>query len=144
MNLHPDLPPTLSHHHFLRRVLESPMLHQLEKRRRFLAPGIGEDGLAVRREQFWDELHEDWSVPPLVEYVGGEGEIESSETFRIRRMPVEERGLGRALQVRPGVVGGEIEGGLVVVGREHSCAASEGDDGREPDAAAELDSPLAG
>jgi hypothetical protein len=120
------------------------MLHQLEKRRRLPAPGIGEDGLAVRCEQFWDEMRESRSVPPLVEYVGGEYEIEVSETFRIRRVPVEERGLGLALQVRPGVVGGEIEGGLVVVGRENSCATSEGDDGREPDAAAELDSSLAG
>ncbi len=89
-------------------------------------------------------MRESRSVPPLVEYVGGEYEIEFSETFRIRRVPGEERGLGLALQVRPGVVGGEIEGGLVVVGRENSCATSEGDDGREPDAAAELDSPLAG
>jgi hypothetical protein len=39
---------------------------------------------------------------------------------------------------------GEIEGGLVVVGRENFCAASEGDDGREPDTAAELDDTLAG
>ncbi len=132
------------HHHVLRRVLESSLLHQLEKRRRVLAPGVGEDGLAARPEQPRDEIREGRSVPPLVEYVGGEGEIESSETFRIRRVPVEECGLRLAPQVRPGVVGGEIEGGLVVVGRESFCAASEGDGGREPETAAELDGTLAG
>jgi hypothetical protein len=41
-------------------------------------------------------------------------------------------------------VGGEVEGGLVVVRRENSGAADEGDDGREPDAATELDGALAG
>jgi hypothetical protein len=41
-------------------------------------------------------------------------------------------------------VGGEVEGGLVVVGREDSGATREGDDGGEPDAAAKLDGALAG
>jgi hypothetical protein len=41
-------------------------------------------------------------------------------------------------------VGGESKGGLVVVRRENLSAACEGDDGREADAAAELDGVLAG
>ncbi len=136
--------PALLHHHVLRLVLETPFLHQLEKQRRVLAPGVGEDGLAARREQSGDEVCEGRGVPPLVEHVGGEDEAECSEALRMRRVPVEERGLRLAAQVRPGVVGGEIEGGLVVVRRENFCAASEGDDGREPDAAAELDGAPAG
>jgi hypothetical protein len=139
-----DLPPALLHQHVLRCIFESPLLHQLEKQRRILAPGIGEDGLTARLEQFWDEISEDRSVPPLVENVGSEDEIKRSETFRIRCVPVEERGFRLVAQVRPGVVGGEIEGGLVVVRRENFRAASEGDDGREPDTAAELDGMLAG
>jgi hypothetical protein len=141
---HSNLPPALLHQLVLRCVFESPLLHQLEKQRRILAPGVGEDGLAVRCEQRRDEIREGRGVSPLVEYVGGEDEIESSETFRIRRVPVEECGLRFTPQVRPGVVGGKIEGGLVVVGRETFGAASEGDDGREPDTTAELDGTLAG
>jgi hypothetical protein len=136
---YPNLPPALLYHHVCRRVLESPFLHQLEKQRRVLAPGVGEDGFAARFEHPGDEVRESRGVPPLVKHVGGEDEVEGSETFRIRRVPVEERGLRLAAQVRPGVVGGEIEGRLVVVRRENSCAASEGDYGREPDTAAELD-----
>jgi hypothetical protein len=139
-----DLPPDLLYLHFLGRVFESPLLHQLEKDQRILAPGVGEDGLTARLEQFGDQVREGQSVPPLVEYVGGEEEIEGSETLRIRRVPVEERGLRLAIQVRPGVVGGEIEGGLVVVRRDNRGAAPEGDDAREPDTAAELDGALAG
>jgi hypothetical protein len=40
-------------------------------------------------------------------------------------------------------VGGEVEGGLVVVGREYFRAACEGDDGGQPHAAAQLDDALA-
>jgi hypothetical protein len=78
-------------------------------------------------------------VPPLVEYVGCEDEVEGSEAPRIRRVPVEGRGLRLATQVSPGVVGGEIEGRLVVVRRDNLGATREGDDAREPDTAAELD-----
>jgi hypothetical protein len=141
---HLDPSPTLLHPHALRPVLESAVLHQLEKRRRGLASGVGEQGLAVRREQLGDEIREGRGVPPLVEHVGGEDTFEGSEALRLRRVPVEERGLRLAAQVRPGVVGGEVEGGLVVVRRENFGAAGESDDGREPDAATELDGALAG
>jgi hypothetical protein len=89
-------------------------------------------------------MRQDRDVPSLVEYVGGKDEVEGSGAFRIRRVPVEERGLWLAAQVRPGVMGGEIEGGLVVVRRENVCAAGEGNDGGEPDATTELDGALAG
>jgi len=59
-------------------------------------------------------------------------------------VPVEERGLRLPAEVRTGVVGREVEGGLVVVGRENSGAAREGYDGGEPDAAPELDDSPAG
>jgi len=43
------------------------------------------------------------------------------------------------VQVRAGVVDGEVEGGLVVVCRQYSCAAGEREEGRQPDAAPKLD-----
>jgi hypothetical protein len=55
---HSDLPPALLHQHVLRCIFESPLLHQLEKQRRILAPGVGEDGLAARLEQGGDEISE--------------------------------------------------------------------------------------
>jgi hypothetical protein len=136
--------PALIHHHAPRRSPKSPFLHQLEKQWRVLAPGVGEQGLAARGEQPGDEVREGRGVPPLVEHVGGEDAFEGSEALRLRRVPVEERSLWLAAQVRPGVVGGEIEGGPVVVRRENLSTACEGDYGREADAAAELDGVLAG
>ncbi len=144
--MHQDcyLPPDLLHSHLLCGLFESPLLHQLEKERRILAPGVGEDGLAAGLEQVGDQAREGESVPPLVEYVGGEDEVEGSESLRIRRVPVEEGGLRLEIQVRHDVVGCEIEGSLVVVRRGNRGAAREGDDAREPYAAAELDGALAG
>jgi hypothetical protein len=141
---HPDPSPALLHHYDLRRVLEPPLLHQLEEQRRVLAPGVGEDGLAARREQLGHEIREGRSAPPLVEHVCGEDEVEGPEPLHVGRVPVEERGLRFPVQVRPGVVDREVEGGFVVVGREDSCATCEGGDGGEPDAAAELDGAPAG
>ncbi len=144
MHQHPDPSPALLHHYALRRVLEPPLPHQLEEQRRVLAPGVGEDGLAARREQRGDDIREGRNAPPLVEHVGGEDEVEGPEPLHVGRVPVEERGLRLPAQVRPSVVDREVEGGFVVVGRENSCAAREGDDGGEPDAAAELDGAPAG
>ncbi len=62
----------------------------------------------------------------------------------VRNAPVEEGRLGFPAEVRAGVVGGEVQGGLVVVGREYPGAAGEGRDGGQPDAAAELDGARAG
>ncbi len=138
-----DTSPALVHHHALRRNPESLFPHQLKKKWRALAPGTSEDGLAARGEQPGDEVREGQGIPPLVEHVGGEDAFEGSEALRLRRAPVKESSLWLLAQVRPGVVGGEIEGGLVVVRRENLSAACESDDGREPDAATELDGALA-
>ena len=144
MHQHPYPPPALLHNQFLRRVLESPSLHQPEKGGRLLAPRVGEDGLTARREQAWDEVREGGDVAPLVEDVGCEDKVEASEAPRTLNVPVEEGRLRVAAQVNPGVVEGEVEGCLVVVDSENLSPASEGDDGGEPDAAAELDGALAG
>ena len=90
------------------------------------------------------EIREGRNAPSLVEHVGGEDEVEGPEPLHVGRVPVEERGLRFPAQVRPGVVDREVEGGFVVVGRENFCAAREGGDGGEPDAAAELDGAPAG
>src|ERR671933_2545407 len=58
MHQHSYPPPALLHHQRLHRVLESLPLHQLEKGGRVLALRIGEDGLAARRDQAWDEVRE--------------------------------------------------------------------------------------
>jgi hypothetical protein len=141
---HPDLSTALLHHHALRRVLEPALLHQPEEQRRVLAPGVGEDRLTARREQLRHEIREKRDAPPLVEHVGGEDEVEGPEPLHVGRVPVEERGFRFPAQVRLSVVDREVEGGFVVVGREYSCAACEGGDGGEPDAAAELDGAPAG
>jgi hypothetical protein len=141
---HPDPPSAPLHYHFLRRVVEFPCLHQLEKQGRVLAPRVGEEGLAAPSEQSGDEVREGRGVAMLVEHVGGEDEVEGFPRLRTRHVPVEERSLRLAAQVRPGIVEGEVEGCLVVVGRENLRSASECDDGGEPDAAAELDAALAG
>jgi hypothetical protein len=134
---HLDLSSTLPHHHAQRGSSKPFLRHQIEKQRRVLAPGVGEDGVAAGREQPGHEISEGRNAPPLVEHVGGEDEIEGPEA--LRRVPVEEGGPRLPSQVRPGVVDGEIEGCLVVVGRENSRAAREGDDAGKPDAASELD-----
>jgi hypothetical protein len=139
---HRHLPLSLFHRHALRRVLEPPLLHQLQKLWRVPAARVGEDGLAARREQRGDEIREGGGVTPLVENVCGGNEVEGPRALWV--VPVEERGLRLAAEVRPGVMGREFEGAFVVVGRENSSAAREGNDGGEPDAAPELDDPSAG
>jgi hypothetical protein len=141
-HLHPSI--VLLHHHVLRRVFEPPLLHRPEESRCISAPGVGEDDLAARCEQLGDQVCEGWGATPLVEHVGGDDEVEDSETFRVRRVPVEERGPWLAAHVDSGVVADEVEGGFVMIRREDSGAASEGDGGREPDAAAELEHASAG
>ena len=144
MDQNPHSLSALLHFHDLRRVLESTVSHPLQEHRCVVAPGVGENGLAARSEQLGDEVRQGRDAPGLVEHVGGEDEVEGSGVHRRGRVPVEERGLRLLAQVRPGVVEGEVEGGPVVVGRENLCAASEGRDGGEPDAAAELDGAPAG
>jgi hypothetical protein len=78
MYQHPDITLAVFHRD-LRRSLESPFLHQLEKQWRVLTAGVGEDGLATRCEQPGGEIREGRSVTPLVEHVGGEDEVEGAE-----------------------------------------------------------------
>ena len=89
MHQHPDRSSALLYHHALRRALEPLLPHQLEERRRVLAPGVGEDGLAARREQLGHEIREGGSAPSLVEHVGGEDQVEGPEPLRVWRVPVE-------------------------------------------------------
>ncbi len=137
MHEHPDLSSGLLHHRALRRSRESPLRHQIEKQRRVLAPGVGEQGFATRREELRYEVCEGRNAPPLVEHVGGEEEIEGPEA--LRRVPVEERGPWLPAQVRPGVVDRVVEGCFVVVRRENLRPARQGYDAGKPDAASELD-----
>jgi hypothetical protein len=140
----PDPSPTLFHPHLLRRDLEPLLPHQLEKGGRLPALRVGEESLATGCEQPGGEIRECRSVHSLVEHVGGESEVEGPEVLRLRRVPVEERGSRRPTQVRPGVVDREVQGCFVVIGSEDLRAAREGCDGRESDAAAELDGTPAG
>jgi hypothetical protein len=141
---HPDLSPALLHQHGLRCILESSLLHQLEEQRRVFAPGVGEQGLTARSEELRHEVREGRNAPPLVEHVGGEDDVEVLEPLHVRCVPVEERDVRCPAQVRPGIVDREVEGGPVIVRRPSLRAAREGDDGGEPDAAAELDGTPAG
>ncbi len=142
MHEHLDLSSALHHHSALGRSPESFLRHQIEKQRRVLAPGVGEQGFAARREELGHEIREGPNAPALVEHVGGEDAFEGPEA--LRRVPVEERGPWLPAKVRPGVVDREVEGGSVVVRRENLRAAREGDDAGEPDAASELDGSPAG
>src|SRR5918995_2233882 len=134
---YPNLPLSLLHHHALRRDPKPSRFYRLEESGCGGTPGIGEEGLAVRREQLRHEVREGRSVPPLVEHVGGEDEIEGRQV--VGGEPVEQRGLRLPADVRAGVVGGEVEGCRVVVGREDPRPAGEGYDRRKPHAATELD-----
>ncbi len=130
---------TLLHRRFLDRVLEPEILHSFQKDWCFVAAGVGEDRLAARREQLRHELGECSGILTLVEDVGGENEVEGPDTLYVRFAPVEEDRIRFQVQVRAGIVGGEVEGGLVVVCREYACAADEREDGGQPDAATKLD-----
>ncbi len=90
-------------------------------------------------EQPGHQVGEGDGVLVLVEHVGGEDEVEGSQVLYIRRTPVEEGRMGFAAQVGAGVVGGEIQGGFVVVRGQYRGAAGEGYDGGQPDATPELD-----
>jgi hypothetical protein len=129
MDQDPNFPPALLHFHALRRVLESTVFHKLQKHRRVVAPGVGENCLAARCEQLGDEARQGGDVPGLVEHVGGDNEVEGSEVLRVRRVPVEVRNLRLSVELGEGVVERKIEGCLVVVGSEDLRACVEGNDG---------------
>ncbi len=145
------LPPQTMQKHFyppralldrglFRRVPEPECLHRFEKDRRFVAAGVGEERLPAGCEELGYQVGEGCGVLALVEHVGGEDEVEGSKTTDVRRAPVEEGRAGFRGQVSAGVVGGEVEGGLVMVRGEYGGAPGERDDGGQPDAAPKLDS----
>lgn len=126
-------------HHILRKILKPVSLHRPQKVRRFVAAGVGEERLSAWREELRYQVGEGLGVLAFVEHVGGENEVESSDTPDVRRAPVEEGRIWLPTQVLTGIVGGEIEGGLVVVCRQYRRAAGERDDGGQTDAAPEFD-----
>ncbi len=119
----------LFNHHILRKVLEPAPLHRPQKDRRFVAAGVGEDRLPTWHEELRYQICECRCVLAFVEHVGGENEVESSDTLDLRRAPVEEGRIWLPAEVIAGIVGGEVEGGLVVVRRQYRRAAGERDDG---------------
>jgi hypothetical protein len=125
-------------------VLEPEFLDRPQKDGGFVAAGICEDRLSAGSEEPGNQLGEGRGVLAFVEHIRCENEVERSQIFDVRRAPVEEGRVGFLVQVGAGVVGGEVEGGLVMVCGEYHRAAGEGDEGGQPDAAPEFDGPRAG
>lgn len=143
MQTHLYLPPVLVNEILIGGYPEAETLHPPQKIRRVRPARVGEEDLAPAREEARRESGQSRRVSRLVEHVRREDEIKTTEAFDLRRAPVQQRGLERPSGVQARVVSGEVEGGLVVVRREDLRAAPEGDDRRQPDAAAKLDgSPL--
>src|SRR5215208_4186894 len=140
---HLHLSPALLHGRAFHRGPEPPGSQSLDKGWRGGPSRVGEERFSTRREQSRDQVREGRGVPSLVEYVGGEDQVEGPEATEPWREPVEERGLRFPAQVGAGIVGYEVEGGLVVVGREDFRAAVQRHDGRKPHAAPELDGAIA-
>jgi hypothetical protein len=138
---HLHLTRALLYRRFHCHVFEALFLHLPEEDRRFVTAGVGNGRFATGREQLRHEVSEGGGVLALVEDVCGEDEIEGTDTPYVRFAPVEDGDLWYQTQVRAGIVGSEVEGGLVVVRSKDICAAGEGEDGREPDAASELNGP---
>ena len=126
-----------------RCMLEPLTLHSVQKDRRLVTAGVGEDGLAVWCEQLRYEVGESDCVLTLVEDVRAEDQIERPDTLNVRFAPVEKGDLGFQVQVSAGVVGREVEGGLVVVRSKDLGALGEREDRGQPDAASQLDNVLA-
>jgi hypothetical protein len=134
---HPSRIPL--HRSLLSHVFESQPPHGAHKDRRFIAAGVGEDRLAIGREQLRYEVSEGGGVLTLVEDIRSENQVEGPETPYVGFTPVEVYRIRFQFKVRASIVGREIEGCLVMVSREYSCAAGERKDGGQPDAAPELD-----
>jgi hypothetical protein len=136
-HLHP--PRALLDRDLFQRVLEPMFLHRLEKDRRFVSAGVGEDRHPTGPEEPGHQIGEGSGILAFVEDVGGEDEVERSHAPNVRRAPVEEGRIWLPAQVHAGVVGREVEGCLVVVCRQHRCTAVERNESRQPDAASQLD-----
>jgi hypothetical protein len=122
-----------------RCILESASLHSVQKDRRLVTAGVGEDRLAVWCEQLRYEVGESDCVLTLVEDVRAEDQIERPDTLYVRFAPVEKGDFRFQVQVSAGVVGCEVEGGLVVVRSEDFGALGEREDCGQPDATPQLD-----
>src|SRR5829696_5492574 len=140
--------PVQEHLHTSRRLLdrylllpifETLLLHRPKEDRRFVTAGIGEDRLAARREQLWYEVGESGCVLTLVEDVRGEEQVETTHARYVRLAPVENRDFRFLVQVSAGVVGCEVESGLVVVGSKDIGALGEREYGGQPDTAPQFD-----
>ena len=128
----------------LRRDPKAFSLHLNQKLGRGLATRVGDQGRGTRLQQPRDQAGEQRYVPALVKHVRGVHEVEGAlQLPELRGAPVEQASLGLASEVRPRVVGREVEGGLVVVRRQRSGGAFERSNARETDTAAQLDRPLA-
>ena len=123
----------------LRYILETESLHSFQKDRRFVAAGVGEDRLASGRKQLRYEVSEGRGVLTLVENVRGKDQVEDTNTRYVRPAPVESGDLRLQTQVRTGIIGREVEGGLVVVRSKDFGALGECKYGGQPDAAPQLD-----
>ena len=129
----------LLYRRILCRVLEPASFHSFQKDRRFVATGIGDNRLAAWREEPRYEVSEGGGVLALVENIRSDNQVEGPQTPYVRFAPVEAGDLRFQIKVRAGIEGCEIEGGPVVVCREHSCAAGECRNGGKPDTAPQLD-----
>jgi len=109
-----------------RSVLETLLLHLLQEDRRFVAAGVGDDRFAAGRKELRYEVRQGGGVIALVEDVRREDQVEGPLPPYVRLAPVEDGDLWFQTQVRAGIIGGEVEGGLVVVCREDFGAAVEG------------------
>ncbi len=136
------------HLHSSRRLLDGDLfrcilapvsLHSFQKDRRFVTAGVDEDRLAPGRKELRYEVGEGRGVLTLVEDVRGEDQAEGSKTRYVRFAPVERGDLRFQVQVRTGIIGREVEGGLVVVRSKDFGALGEREYGGQSDAAPQLD-----
>ena len=131
-------------HRIFNNVLEPVFLHRLQKDRRLVAAGVGEDRLSPWREKPRYKAGEGPGILAFVEYVGGQDEVESPDTADLGRAPVEEHRVRLPTEIGTRVVDGEVEGGFVVVRSQYRRAAGKRDDGGKADAAPEFDGAGAG
>ena len=122
-----------------RFILEPVSLHSFQKDPRLVTARVGEDRLTAGREQLWYEAGEGSSIRTLVEDVRGKDQVEGSHTRYVRLAPVESGNLRFLVQVSAGVVGCEVEGGLVVVRSKDIGALGEREYCGQPDAAPQFD-----
>ena len=122
-----------------RRIFVALLLHRPKEDWRFVTAGVSEDRLTTGREQLWYEVGEGSNILTLVEDVRGENQVKGFHTRYLRLAPLENRDLRFSFEVREGIVGCEIEGGLVVVRSKYFGALGKRKYGGQPDAAPQLD-----